>query len=410
MREYSKERNGVRFDHANEHGGRKDFRENLFLVFVDNLKHEVDMASLWGIFKQFGMVMDVFLSSKSRTRRNLFTFIRFETREEASKVANMVNWMLIYGRTISAKVASHGWSSRRPGHPGVKTTNWEEKERTGDGRFRERDRFREADGPEDPGKQFRGQTRTKLPFYSSSSVLSYENQSIRVDNATKTIKSFPATNPSNRFSQLWTGIPSSSLLTGIHYYSNPIVSVGILLPTEILQGTEILTMPPPPSIKLDSAATSFNRAYTVKFEIEHTQLMSKDTMSWLLVQCSEYWKGNRFTGPISFSLRLTKKDNGAYDELVEMIYHWTWASPRFSSVGNDHATPASTTKYAVVNDKDSSESIDTSGRSDESSDDDDGQKATKDGTEERGVNGTPKSSSPSMNTRWTISVPELLLN
>ncbi|KAK2662007.1 hypothetical protein Ddye_000581 [Dipteronia dyeriana] len=52
----------------------------------------------------------------------------------------------------------------------------------------------------------------------------------------------------------------------------------------------------------------------------------KDTMSWLLVQCGEHWKGNRLTGHISFSLRLTKKDNGAYDELLERIYHLTWVS------------------------------------------------------------------------------------
>ncbi|KAK3221337.1 hypothetical protein Dsin_008362 [Dipteronia sinensis] len=49
-------------------------------------------------------------------------------------------------------------------------------------------------------------------------------------------------------------------------------------------------------------------------------------MSWLLVQCGEHWKGNRFTGPISFSVRLTKKDNGAYNELMETIYERTEVS------------------------------------------------------------------------------------
>ncbi|KAK2660651.1 hypothetical protein Ddye_007184 [Dipteronia dyeriana] len=37
-------------------------------------------------------------------------------------------------------------------------------------------------------------------------------------------------------------------------------------PTKILSVTRLLNMPPPPSIKLDSAATSFNPAYTVKFK------------------------------------------------------------------------------------------------------------------------------------------------
>ncbi|KAK3211357.1 hypothetical protein Dsin_016063 [Dipteronia sinensis] len=238
-------------------------------------------------------------------------------------------------------------------------------------------------------------------------------------------------------------------------------------------------------------------------------------MSWLLVQCSEHWKGNRFTGPISFSVRLTKKDIIAYGELVETIYERTevsrdkaelkltshvkmeddivtlsimsdddvefviihketgWAaidvefvnkhefqppanpiqstctvspvkptdnlrsmsgtpnyksvsgsnnplgsqaSPGFTSADNNQATPAFTTKHIVVDDNDSSESIDTSGRSDSSKtsdtedeigDDDGGQPAIEDGTEERGVSRTPNSSSPTMNTRWTVSRSEL---
>ncbi|KAK3198258.1 hypothetical protein Dsin_021673 [Dipteronia sinensis] len=59
---------------------------------------------------------------------------------------------------------------------------------------------------------------------------------------------------------------------------------------------------------------------------KYHMLGSKDTMTWLLVQCGEHWKGNRFTGPISFSVRLTKKYNGAYDELVETIYQRTGVS------------------------------------------------------------------------------------
>ncbi|KAK3218980.1 hypothetical protein Dsin_012950 [Dipteronia sinensis] len=46
-------------------------------------------------------------------------------------------------------------------------------------------------------------------------------------------------------------------------------------------------------------------------------------------------------------------------------------------------------------------------KEDEIGDDDGGQPATEDGTKERGVSGTPNSSSPSMNTRWTISRSEL---
>jgi hypothetical protein len=49
-------------------------------------------------------------------------------------------------------------------------------------------------------------------------------------------------------------------------------------------------------------------------------------MSWVLVQCSEHSKHNALTSPISFSIRLTKKDKGAYEELVETIYQRTGVS------------------------------------------------------------------------------------
>ena len=231
-------------------------------------------------------------------------------------------------------------------------------------------------------------------------------------------------------------------------------------------------------------------------------------MSWVLVQCSEHSKHNALTGPISFSIRLTKKDKGAYEELVETIYQRTgvsrdqiqlkltshvetgddkltlsivsdddvqfvimhkekgWAtidvefvnkhefrsppnqiqsectvspvkhtdiprspgstpnfksvsgsnnpvaSPGFTSAGNEQPTPASTTKHVVV---DSSESIDSSGRSDSSKTSDTEDESADDGglaarvpvTAERGVSGTANSSSPSLNTRWTVSGSDL---
>ncbi|KAK2637893.1 hypothetical protein Ddye_025688 [Dipteronia dyeriana] len=67
----------------------------------------------------------------------------------------------------------------------------------------------------------------------------------------------------------------------------------------------------------------------------------------------------------------------------------------------------------VVDDNDNSKSIDTSERSDSSKtsdtkdesggDDDAGQAATEDGTEERRVSERPNNSSPSMTIRWTVS-------
>ena len=45
----------------------KDFRQNLVLVFVNNINPIVDYVRLWGIFKPFGRVRDVFLSPKNNT-------------------------------------------------------------------------------------------------------------------------------------------------------------------------------------------------------------------------------------------------------------------------------------------------------------------------------------------------------
>ncbi|KAK3229124.1 hypothetical protein Dsin_001005 [Dipteronia sinensis] len=94
-------------------GGGKDFRESLFSIFIGNLNPIVDMAGLWGMFKPFGNEWDVFLSSKKNYRRRCYAFIRFETLEEACKVASKVDGMHIYRWPISAKVAEYDWSRRR---------------------------------------------------------------------------------------------------------------------------------------------------------------------------------------------------------------------------------------------------------------------------------------------------------
>ncbi|KAK2640304.1 hypothetical protein Ddye_028099 [Dipteronia dyeriana] len=93
--------------------GINDYRENLYSIFIDNLNPKVDSACLWGIFKPHGRVMDVFLSSNSKPRRSAFSFIRFETEEEADRVAKRVDGMHVYRWAISAKLASYGWNKRR---------------------------------------------------------------------------------------------------------------------------------------------------------------------------------------------------------------------------------------------------------------------------------------------------------
>ncbi|KAK0580061.1 hypothetical protein LWI29_035805 [Acer saccharum] len=102
---------------------RRDFRDSLFSIFVDNLNPQVDVKGLWGIFKVFGKVRDIFLSLRSSLRKSAFAFIRFASVEEAQRVAKLTNGMHVYSWPIRTKVADYGWSKRRsevPKGPGLK--------------------------------------------------------------------------------------------------------------------------------------------------------------------------------------------------------------------------------------------------------------------------------------------------
>ncbi|KAK4854852.1 hypothetical protein QYF36_001875 [Acer negundo] len=93
--------------------GDRDFRHNLVSIFVDNLKPCVNQKGLWGIFRDFGLVRDLYLSPKSRERRSCFAFVRFATREEADRVIRQTNRMHVYGWPIISKVASINWNNKR---------------------------------------------------------------------------------------------------------------------------------------------------------------------------------------------------------------------------------------------------------------------------------------------------------
>ena len=90
-----------------------DFRGRLFSIHIDNINPIMDQLGLWSIFKPFGRVRDVYLSSKNTSRRSLYAFIRFETMEEAKKVASLTNGMHVYGWPIVSKVTAFGWNRRR---------------------------------------------------------------------------------------------------------------------------------------------------------------------------------------------------------------------------------------------------------------------------------------------------------
>ncbi|KAK0604603.1 hypothetical protein LWI29_017381 [Acer saccharum] len=81
-------------------------------MFVDNLNPKVDLECMWGIFKPFGKVRDVFLSAEKASRRSKYAFLRFESLEEVTKVAKTTNGMHVYSWPISAKVAEQDWKNR----------------------------------------------------------------------------------------------------------------------------------------------------------------------------------------------------------------------------------------------------------------------------------------------------------
>ncbi|KAI9161714.1 hypothetical protein LWI28_020034 [Acer negundo] len=94
---------------ARFHECMRDSRDKFVSVFVDNLNLVVDLVGLWGIFKTFERVRNVFFSGKKNSRCSYYSFIRFETLEEARKVAPIVNGMHVYEWPIIAKVADFGW-------------------------------------------------------------------------------------------------------------------------------------------------------------------------------------------------------------------------------------------------------------------------------------------------------------
>ncbi|KAK2651868.1 hypothetical protein Ddye_011724 [Dipteronia dyeriana] len=92
---------------------RGDYRENFFSIFVDNLNHKANLLCLWGLFKPFGKVRDIYLSVADGQRRKGYPFVRFASLEEARKVADMTNEMHVYGWPISTKVAQYDWNNKR---------------------------------------------------------------------------------------------------------------------------------------------------------------------------------------------------------------------------------------------------------------------------------------------------------
>ncbi|KAK2648320.1 hypothetical protein Ddye_015809 [Dipteronia dyeriana] len=92
---------------------KRDFRDNLHSIFIDNLNDKIDLLCLWGLFKTFGKVRDIYLAEANKNRIRGFAFVRFATLVEARRVAGMTKGMHVYGWPIEVKVALYVWNSRR---------------------------------------------------------------------------------------------------------------------------------------------------------------------------------------------------------------------------------------------------------------------------------------------------------
>ncbi|KAK3206228.1 hypothetical protein Dsin_020274 [Dipteronia sinensis] len=97
-------------------GKQKDFRDNLASIFVDNPNQKVYQTCLWNLFKVFGRVRDIYLSAANTSRKIGYAFVRFESMEEARRVAEKTNGMHV---PIRSKVTQSGWRTRRSMGTGV---------------------------------------------------------------------------------------------------------------------------------------------------------------------------------------------------------------------------------------------------------------------------------------------------
>ncbi|XVE78381.1 hypothetical protein DITRI_Ditri13aG0140400 [Diplodiscus trichospermus] len=91
----------------------KNWRENLFSVFVDNLSVRVPQSALWEVFNVCETVVDVYIDlpkSWHFHRGTTFAFVRYRTSSEMQRAVQNGNNRLIDGWQIQVKNASYGWN------------------------------------------------------------------------------------------------------------------------------------------------------------------------------------------------------------------------------------------------------------------------------------------------------------
>lgn len=85
---------------------------------MDNLPRSMTKGWLWQLFSFEGKVADTYISYKKRkSTENLFGFVRFFHKEEATKVVNNLHGIVIRGCKLSVQVATYGRNNRK--HPQI---------------------------------------------------------------------------------------------------------------------------------------------------------------------------------------------------------------------------------------------------------------------------------------------------
>ncbi|XVF60748.1 hypothetical protein PTKIN_Ptkin08bG0073300 [Pterospermum kingtungense] len=89
-----------------------EWRGGLPTVFINNLNRRVSKSALWEAFNQYGVVMDVFISFRSK-KPFTFAFVRYKSESECRRAVAAGNQRIIDNRIISVRRAQYRWSNRK---------------------------------------------------------------------------------------------------------------------------------------------------------------------------------------------------------------------------------------------------------------------------------------------------------
>lgn len=116
---------------AGEIKKREDWRDHLFMAFVDNVSLQISWSKVRNVFKDYRRVVDLFIDRRrndSVRKRSTFAFVRYCSEEELRRVMNMGNMRLVDSHKIRVKRVAFGWKARKRAHGSLiaaqRESNW----------------------------------------------------------------------------------------------------------------------------------------------------------------------------------------------------------------------------------------------------------------------------------------------